>query len=70
MKKHERKWSCLIFEVFCSVCISGQAGNILIVFIKSVLHRMERMAAVGNAAASQPWVTRMAFMAKMFRIAP
>lgn len=51
LKKHERRCSYLVLEVFCSLCLSRQAGDILIVFIKSVLHWVERVAAVGKAVA-------------------
>lgn len=62
-KKHERTWSCLIFKVVSSVCISGQAGNVLMVFIKPMLHRMKGVAAVGDTATGNngsqgllPWL--------------
>lgn len=46
-------WSYLILKVLCSICISRQAGKILITFIKFMLHWVKRMAAMWNKAIQQ-----------------
>ena len=68
-KKRERKWSCLIFKVFRSVCVSGQAGDVRVVFIKPMLHRMKGLAAGGEYSNRKHCIARTARTVKVeFRI--